>query len=55
MPFGSNQEETIKEIWLSAKPVHATPLDVTTPADIIKGVPNNGNWPVNEASCFGNR
>jgi hypothetical protein len=52
MPFGSNQEETIKEIWLLAKPADATPLDVTTPGDIINGVPNNGNWPVNEAPAL---
>jgi hypothetical protein len=52
MPFGSNQEETIKEIWLLPKPAYATPLDVTTPGDIIKGVPNNGNWPVNEAPAL---
>jgi len=35
-----------------AKPACATPLDVTTPGDIMKGVPNNGNWPVNEAPAL---
>ncbi len=35
-----------------AKPAYATPPDVTTPGDTIKGVPNNGNWPVNEAPAL---
>jgi len=35
-----------------AKPACATLPDVTTPGDIIKGVPNNGNWPVNEAPAL---
>ena len=35
-----------------ARPACATPLDVTAPGDIIKGVPDNGNWPANEAPAL---
>jgi hypothetical protein len=38
----------IRSLFLNIVTLEA-PVDVTSPGDIIKGVPDNGNWPVNES------